>query len=128
MLGEACLQAGRADEARDLAQRSLAAAERNGERGTQARSLWLLGEIAARGEPEAMEGAARRYREALALATELGMRPLVAGCHLGLGRLYRHRGKWQNGKEHLFTATTMYREMSMRVGLEQAEAELRGLA
>jgi DNA-binding SARP family transcriptional activator/tetratricopeptide (TPR) repeat protein len=126
LLGEACLQAGRADEARDLAERSLATAERNGERGTQARSLWLLGEIAARAEPEAMEEAARRYREALALATELGMRPLAAGCHLGLGRLYRRRGKRPEGEEHLFTATTMYRKMSMRLGLEQAEAELRG--
>jgi hypothetical protein len=52
------------------------------------------------------------------------MRPLVAGCHLGLGRLYRHSGNRQAGKEHLSTATTMYREMSMRMGLEQAEAEL----
>jgi hypothetical protein len=75
-----------------------------------------------------MEGAESRYREALALATELGMRPLVAGCHLGLGRLYRRSGTRQDGKEHLFTATTMYREMSMRLGLEQVEAELRELA
>jgi tetratricopeptide (TPR) repeat protein len=128
LLGEACLHAGRVDEARQVAERSLATAQRNGERGTQARGLWLLGEIAARGEPGAMEGAESRYREALALATELGMRPLVAGCHLGLGRLYRRSGTRQDGKEHLFTATTMYREMSMRLGLEQVEAELRELA
>ena len=32
------------------------------------------------------------YREALALAGELGMRPLVAHCHLGLGKLYRRTG------------------------------------
>jgi tetratricopeptide (TPR) repeat protein len=128
LLGEACLHAGRVEEARHLAERSLATAQGNGERGTQARSLWLLGDIAARGEPGAMEGAESRYREALALATELGMRPLVAGCHLGLGRLYRRSGKRQDGKQHLFTATTMYRQMSMRLGLEQAEAELRELA
>ena len=31
----------------------------------------------------------RSDRQALALAQHLGMRPIVAGCHVGLGRLYR---------------------------------------
>ena len=30
------------------------------------------------------------YRQALALAEEVGMRPLQAHCHRGLGTLYRH--------------------------------------
>ena len=64
------------------------------------------------------------YREALALAEELGMRPLVAHCHLGLGKLYRRTGKREQAREHLTTATTMYREMDMRFWLEQAEAEM----
>jgi len=42
---------------------------------------------------------------------ELGMRPLVAHCHLGLGKLYRRKGKRDQAQEHLTTATTMYREM-----------------
>ena len=67
------------------------------------------------------------YREALALAEPRGMRPLVAHCHLGLGRLYRRAGKRQEAQEHLGTAITMYREMDMRFWLEQAEAELRAL-
>jgi hypothetical protein len=50
------------------------------------------------------------------------MRPLVAHCHLGLGKLYRRTGKRQEAQEHLITATTMYREMDMRFWLEQAEA------
>ena len=37
------------------------------------------------------------YRQALALADELGMRPLVAHCHLGLGKLYRRTGKRRAG-------------------------------
>ena len=53
------------------------------------------------------------------------MRPLVAHCHLGLGKLYRRMGKREQAQEHLTTATTMYREMDMRFWLEQAEAELR---
>jgi hypothetical protein len=64
------------------------------------------------------------YREAMALGEDLGMRPLVAHCHLGLGNLYRRTGKRQEAHEHLTTATTMYREMGMRFYLEQAEAEM----
>jgi hypothetical protein len=56
------------------------------------------------------------------------MRPLVAHCHLGLGRLYRRTGKRDQAQEHLTTATTMYREMDMRFYLEQAEAETRNSA
>jgi hypothetical protein len=52
------------------------------------------------------------------------MRPLVAQCHLGLGKLYR-RGKGEQAQEHLITAATMYREMDMRFWLEQAEAQMR---
>ena len=52
------------------------------------------------------------------------MRPLVAHCHLGLGKLSRRTGKRQEAQEHLATATTMYREMDMRFWLEQAGAEI----
>lgn len=51
------------------------------------------------------------------------MRPLVAHCHLGLGKLSRRTGKGQQAQEHLTTAITMYREMDMRFWLEKAEAE-----
>jgi hypothetical protein len=56
------------------------------------------------------------------------MRPLVAHCHLGLGKLYRRTGKDEQAREHLALAATMYREMDMRFYLEQAEAELRDSA
>ena len=52
------------------------------------------------------------------------MRPLVAHCHLGLGKLYRRTGDQAKAQEHLTTATTMYREMDMTFWLEQAEAVL----
>jgi hypothetical protein len=56
------------------------------------------------------------------------MRPLVAHCHAGLGRLYRHTGRRQEAQEHLSTATTMYREMGMTYWLEQVEAQMRAWA
>ena len=52
------------------------------------------------------------------------MRPLVAHCHLGLGKLYRRTGKREQAYEHLSTATRIYREMDMRFWLEQAESEM----
>jgi hypothetical protein len=67
------------------------------------------------------------YSAAMALAEELGMRPLVAHCHLGLGKLYRRTGKRAQAQAHLTTATTLYREMGMTYWLEQAEAELQAL-
>jgi hypothetical protein len=56
------------------------------------------------------------------------MRPLVAHCHLGLGKLYRRTSQRQQAQEHLTTATTMYREMDMQFWLAQAEAETAALA
>jgi hypothetical protein len=64
----------------------------------------------------------------MALAEELGMRPLVAHCHLGLAKLYRRTAQREQAREHLTAATTMYREMEMRLWLEQAEAESKALA
>jgi hypothetical protein len=58
------------------------------------------------------------------LARELGMRPLVAHCHLGVGKLHGRTDKREQAKEHLATATTMYREMGMTYWLEKAEAEM----
>jgi len=55
----------------------------------------------------------------------MGLRPLAAHCHLGLGKLFRRTGAREQTQEHLATATTMYREMGMTYGLEQAEAELK---
>jgi hypothetical protein len=63
----------------------------------------------------------------MTLASELGMRPLVAHCHLGFGTLYRRTGDRTKAEEHLTTASTMYREMSMGFWLQQAEAARRPL-
>jgi uncharacterized protein HemY len=54
------------------------------------------------------------------------MRPLVAHCHLGLGRLDYRTDKHEQAQEHLTTAITMYREMDMRFWLERVERELKG--
>jgi len=127
-LGEAYLLAGRTDEAAAQAQRTLALARQKGQRADEADALHLAGEVAARAEPVDAPAAEQQYRAAMSLADELGMRPLVAQCHLGLGKLFARTGKREQAREYLTTATMMYREMDMRFFLEQAEAELKELA
>ncbi len=126
--GAACLRAGRRDDARALGQEALRLAREHHERGHEAWALRLLGEIAAQIGSGHMSEAEGHYRDALALATELGMRPLAAHCHLGLGKLSRRTGQREQAQQHLTTATTMYREMGMTHSLEKAEAESQGLS
>ena len=125
--GEACLLADRLEDALQSAQAGLGLAREREERGWEAYALRLLGEIASYSDPPDAATAEANYRQALALAEELGMRPLQAHCHLGLGKLYRRTGKRQETQEHLATALTMYHEMDMRLWPEQAEAELKAL-
>ena len=121
-LAEAHLVVGRVAEAREQADQVVALARTHGERGWEAWGLKLLGDVHA-GELTGSEQAGDAYRQALALATELGMRPLVAHCHFGLGKLYRPTSKQTQAREHHTTATTMYREMGMQFWLAQAELE-----
>jgi tetratricopeptide (TPR) repeat protein len=123
-LGEAHLLAGRRDDALAVARRALDLAHRQKERGNEAWVLRLLGEIAAHADPLDLESAAAHYSQALARADELGMRPLAAHCHFGLGKLYRRTGDNVKAREHLATAATMYREKDMGFWLEQAKAEM----
>ena len=88
-VGEAYLVAGRVDDARVSGERALALTRELGQRGHETHALRLLGEIASQGHLSDTQAAEGHYREALLLADELGMRPLAAHCHLGLGRLYR---------------------------------------
>jgi predicted ATPase/class 3 adenylate cyclase len=123
-LGEGYLLAGRMDDATRTAHKALAPCRERKLRGTEAWCLRLLGEIASHREPPNIESAEQHYHQGLALAAELGMRPLVAHCHLGLGKLYRHAGTRAQAEEHVATATTMYRDMGMTYWLEKAEEEM----
>ena len=125
VLGRAALRLGRLDEARRLGDRAVESSPRHP--GFAAHAEHLRGDIASHPERLDPDSGAARYREALALAAPRGMRPLVAHCHLGLGRLYRRTGKRLEAEEHLATATAMYREMDMQFWLEAAEAGIREL-
>jgi len=123
-LGEAQLLAGRLEEAHVLAEQTLALAHERQERADRAYALRLLGDIAARRDSSESELAEAHYQPALALAEELGMRPLQAHCHRGLGMLYAQLGQREPACTALTAAIDLYRAMAMTFWLPQAETML----
>jgi tetratricopeptide (TPR) repeat protein len=120
-LGEAYLLASRVEEAQAQAARALTLARERKERGIEAWALRLRGEIAAQAYPADVEQVETHYREALVLARELGMRPLQAHCHLGLGTLHQRVGHDDRARAELALAVEMYRAMEMSFWLAKAE-------
>jgi tetratricopeptide (TPR) repeat protein len=127
-LGEAYLRAGRLDEAGKTAVKALHLCRTLGQRGAEAQSLYLLGEIACSNEPPDLEAARRRFGEAMARAQELGMQSLVARCHLSLGELGRRGGQHARARQHLDIAASLYREMGISFWLEKVEVEAKAIA
>jgi tetratricopeptide (TPR) repeat protein len=126
-LSEACRLAGRLEDADAAAARVLSLARERGERGREADALRLLGDVAAHPKRPDVTAAVGHYSQALTLASELGMRPTVAHCHLGLGRLAGQTGDAGKAQTHLATAAAMYRDMGMDFWLAQAETGLRSV-
>jgi class 3 adenylate cyclase/tetratricopeptide (TPR) repeat protein len=120
-LGEAYLLANQVEDARSCADRALMLARGRGERVYEAWVLRLLGDIASHRTRPDVATAFTHYGAAMTLASELEMRPLVAHCHAGLGRLYRRTDNPGQAQEHLTTAGTMYSEMGMTYWSERLE-------
>jgi tetratricopeptide (TPR) repeat protein len=127
-LSEVCRLAGRGEEAWQHARQALDLARQQKGRGDEARALHQLGVVHAHADPPDAAPAEAHYQQALALAEELGMRPLVAHCHHGLGRLYGQTGHHEPARAALATAIAMYRAMDMTFWLPQAEAALAQVA
>jgi len=112
-LSEGLLADHRSEAAIPLVEQALRLAREGRRRGQEACAQLLLGDIASHRDPPDAGTAEDYYRKAMALAEQLGMRPLVAHCHAGLAKLYRRTGKRNESDEHFRTATSMYREMGM---------------
>ena len=105
-------------------ERSLALTREHKDQGHEAHTLRLLGEIAAQRHSPDVPHAEAHYQQALALATELGMRPLQAHCHHGLGMLYATTGQREQARAELSVAMTLYHAMEMTFWLPQVETAL----
>jgi tetratricopeptide (TPR) repeat protein len=123
-LSAVCLLDGRGEEAGQHGRQALDLARKHGERGVEAFALCQLGAVHAQADPPEVAQGEARYRVALALAEALGMRPLQAHCHLGLGTLYAKIGRREQASTELAAAVELYRAMDMTFWLPQAEAAL----
>jgi tetratricopeptide (TPR) repeat protein len=121
---EVCRLAGRSAEAWQYARQALDLALQLKERGNEARALYQLGVVQAHADPPDTEQTEAYYQQALALAEELGMRPLQAHCHLGLGTLFMKTGQREQARDELSAAIDLYRAMDMTFWLPDAEAAL----
>jgi len=122
LLSEACRLAGRGEEAGQHAHQALDLARQQKQRGNEALALHQLGVVQAHADPPDVASAEAHYQQALALAAELGMRPLQAHCHRGLGTLYATTGQREQARTELSTAIELYRAMDMTFWLPQTEA------
>jgi hypothetical protein len=113
---------GRAGLATDLAREALRACEEFGEWGFEAHTLRVLADVASAREPFEAETAATHYRRAIARADSLGMRPLSAECHLGLGMVQKRAGEAGDAIASLERARTLFRDLGMLEGLARADA------
>jgi tetratricopeptide (TPR) repeat protein len=124
-LAEACVLTGRREQAVTLAARALALARQRGQRAYEGWALRLVAELASSDATRELEPTTTRWHEAMAVAIELEMRPLVAHCHAGLARLCRGAGQRDQAEQHLTTAASMYRELEMPFWLQRLSAEMR---
>ena len=124
-LAEGLLAIGDVTAARATADRAMALALAHGERAHEAMAWRVLGDVSAR---EASFDAARQaYEQALALADELSLRPLIARTHFDLGRLQRQLGHLGDAEDHLARAIVLFADMGMRSWLELSQPELKAL-
>ena len=123
----AYLAAGLPEEAESMASRGLALATVDNARAYQVPLGRIRAEaLALLGKEPCDDEALSNWGRLIDLATELSMRPEMAHCHLGLGKLYRRTGDHAKAAEHLMTASAMYREMDMGFWLEKAESACAG--
>jgi class 3 adenylate cyclase/tetratricopeptide (TPR) repeat protein len=119
-LARARLAEGRRDLAVEHARRALDLARECRERGQEAHAQVVLADALAFGGEADAAAVETQYREALTLATALGMRPLVARCHLGLGSLLARAGDTERARSLLGTAAEMFASMGMPFWLAEA--------
>jgi class 3 adenylate cyclase/tetratricopeptide (TPR) repeat protein len=123
-LSEVCLLAGRRDEALQHARQALDLSRQQKTRKDEPLACRALAAVHAYADPPDIKRAEALYLEALALAEQLGMRPTIAHCHLGLGKFYLTCGRRADAQAELSTAIELYRAMQMTFWLPQAEAAL----
>ncbi|MGH7390143.1 MAG: ATP-binding protein [Candidatus Rokuibacteriota bacterium] len=120
LLGEGYLLAGEPGDALTRAERALELSRQRGERGHEGWGLRLIGDALSALRPRGGEKIAESYRAALAIAEALGMEPLRARCHLGLGRVAGRARRSAEAERHHGIARQLFETMAMTRWLDRA--------
>ena len=122
-MGDAYVKIGQLDNADRIAQKALEISRHQRGRGCEAWACRLVGEIASNRDSVQLETAVSHYQQALTVAKELGMRPLIAHCHLGIGRVLAKTVQIEQARDHLTNASTLFQSMSMQYWLERVHVD-----
>lgn len=126
-LGEAKLFAGELEQAWDVGNRAVALAHERNESGHEAWAHRLLGDIASHNNRMDLATAETCYAKSAALALTLGMRPLLAHCHLGRGKVRRRAGNRRASSQDLTAAINFFDQMGSQFWSEKANSELKAV-
>jgi class 3 adenylate cyclase/tetratricopeptide (TPR) repeat protein len=122
-LGEAYHQVLRIGDAGLCARQALALSREHTECGLEGHALRLLGDV-CRDDATAFDESELFYRQAIARADELGMRPLLAQSYFGLSQLDRRTNRRANAETHLATAVTLFKILNMPFWVRRAQAHV----
>jgi len=125
---EGLLRGGRPAEAEAIAQEALELAREHSERGHEAWTLRLCGEIQLASAASEPAVAATYWRQALDIAEPRGMRPLMAHCLRGLGEAARREGNESEARQHLVAARALFTALGMDADRARVDAALRAVA
>ena len=123
-LAEGLMTAGQYEQATETARHALDLAVAHKERGHQAWAWRLLGDLASRGEAASLAQAEAHYRQAVDIAEELRMQPVLAHAKMGLGRVMRLRGDRERAEEYLVTAFMLFRGMDVPFWVRRCGEEM----
>jgi tetratricopeptide (TPR) repeat protein len=123
-LSETYLLARQSARAREIAQRAVNLSRELGARGNEAYALRVAAEVCVRDEQPKADEAESTYRRAIAMAAELGMRPLLGHSRLGLARLYRRAGKPREALAEHTAAVELFQSLGMAVAVAAAASEV----
>jgi tetratricopeptide (TPR) repeat protein len=127
-LSEGYLASGHFQDARASAEEAFSLARKHKERGHEAWTLKLLGDIFLLQDLPDSDKSEAYYRQALGLSEELGMRPLQAHCRVGIGKAYVKRRSVAQACAEVAAALELYRSMEMIFWAEQAESAVANVA
>ena len=111
-LSEAAFLAGDLAKALATATQAVQRARMQEERGAEAHALWLLATIHSARASD-LEAAIGMFQAAIAIATELHLKPLLAHCHLGLAALHERRDCRPEAHDHRETGQRLLDTLGM---------------